>query len=307
MMKFFKIFFQDVKEFVQLTNVQISEKRKVMLYFQLLILVTLIILQYFYPLRWIQFGIFPALLELALFYVSVSFLINIIRVFFVSFYRKKNNLAPDYYDNLILAFDNLTSVTIYTVFLILLFYLLGVDMKSFFTSIALFAVAITLIFKDIIVNFINGIMIMFSGNVKLRDYITVDNYKGRIINITLQNVELKSDDGDIIYVPNTIFNNKEMINYSKSNVKKIKYNFHIKYEFFNSITKLEKHLISRLTKEFENLVSEDNVILKIINTDKEGANTTLEILVTKYSFKIEEKLIRYCSYEIVDFISSLKK
>ncbi len=302
-----KQFLIEIKEILKLTNLHISKKRKITMYAQLFTVVLLIILQYFYPQKWIQYGIMPAILELVLFYLSISFIVNLIRIFFVSFYRKKNNLAPDHYDNLILAFDNLNSITINFIFLVLLFYLLGVDMKSFFTTIALFAVAITILFKEIFANFINGLRLMFSGNVKLREYITIDNYKGKIVNITLQNVELKTDDGDIVYVPNSIFMDKEVINYSKNSIKKINYSFLFPAEFYSEIPKLEKYLVKKISEEFANLVNPENIFIKIKTLIKDGSNLTLEVLVTKYSFKIEEKIIRFSSYEIVAFISKLNK
>ena len=68
----------------------------------------------------------------------------------------------------------------------------------------LIAFLILLAFKDIVPNFISGVMIKKKKSLKVGEFINILNTKGNIIKITLLETQIKTKEGDIIHIPNVL-------------------------------------------------------------------------------------------------------
>jgi len=78
-------------------------------------------------------------------------------------------------------------------------------LKDIFIFIIVFLVfLIILAFKDVVPNFISGVLIMKKKSLKVGEFINILNSKGNIIKITLLETQIKTKEGDIIHIPNVL-------------------------------------------------------------------------------------------------------
>ena len=69
--------------------------------------------------------------------------------------------------------------------------------------------------KDVVANFFGGIVVMLNRPFKVGDSIISGKIEGTVMSIGLYATYLKTDDGNTLYVPNSIFNNSEILTVSK--------------------------------------------------------------------------------------------
>jgi small conductance mechanosensitive channel len=77
--------------------------------------------------------------------------------------------------------------------------------------IVLIGIFILLGVKDFIPNIISGIILNQKGTIKKGDEITVQNVKGKVIEITLLETRLETKKGDLIIIPNANLTKNEII------------------------------------------------------------------------------------------------
>ncbi len=117
-------------------------------------------------------------------------------------------------------------------------------------------------------------IILFSSDFKNGDYVKIGEFKGRIKDITFINLKLITDEGDIVFILNSLIFQKEVINFSKVKTKRIIYDFEIEKSLFPKIRKVEKSILKNLITEFEEIIEiEKNISLSVMEfIDREEYN-----------------------------------
>jgi small-conductance mechanosensitive channel len=300
------LIFKLIISILSLKYFKISEKKRKIIFIQIFLFFLFIFLKEYLDKNFEEHFYLILISEIIILYISINLIMSFIRVLIISAYKKKHKYKREYTDNLIIGIDRLSLLLSHIIFFIILLKISGINITVFLTTLGIFAVALVLIFKDIITNIIYGLILMFTSEVKLKEYIKIGEFKGRIINMNFLNIEIKTDDGDIVYVPNSKIFNEEIINYSKSSIKKIRYDFNLDFAFFGEVEKLEKKISQALQQEFDGLIVEDNVKIKVNQIASSRVLLTLEITVTKYNFIVEANIIRFISMFILKFIHKEK-
>jgi len=239
-------------------------------------------------------------LQILITYLGLNLLFHYLRILLLRAYLRKHKYPPTHYDNLVLAINKLSIFAYHIIFIFLLFGILGVQITTFLTSISIFAVALVLIFREYIVNFINGTIVMFSKDIKLGNYVKVGDVKGRITDINFLNTELKTDEGDTIFVPNSTILTKEVVNYSKSEIKTLLLDFSIDVKHGDRTDVLEKLLREQLVLDYVALNENFFTVNKI---EKETMLFTLRIPISSYKYNKEQKVRNICSRTIIQFMN----
>lgn len=297
-----------IKELVSKNKIQISRERKIEILTKFIILIILAFFFFATPQndstkpKW-----FLALLDLTLYFLIINIIVHIFRAIIVSVYRKRNKFAEDYYDNFINGMNKISFLVTMIIFFPTVLYYFGIAIKSFLTTLGLFSVAIAWIFKEKISNLIEGITIMFSDDIRLKDYIDVKGIHGRVIAVNFNSTQLQTDDGDIAYIPNFLVLNTEFINYSKGDIKRIKYEFKLSIDYFGKVEKLENFLSKGLLKKFNDLIKEETIALRVDSIDKNSASMSLILYVTRFNFTVDSKVKRHISREILRFLDRESK
>lgn len=105
-----------------------------------------------------------------------------------------------------------TSYIIYPVTLVMILGVFGLPVSSVGAAIGLIGLGISFALKDMIANFISGIMILVNRPFKIGDQIKVGEEEGTVKDIQIRATDIKTYDGRKVIVPNSQLYNGVVIN-----------------------------------------------------------------------------------------------
>jgi len=182
-----------------------------------------------------------------IFLLSANLIVSLGGFLTLRFYLRKRDdykLQP----NFILGVDRIAGILNSIALLISLMLAFGIRPLEFLTSITIVAAAIALLTKDYITNIVNGLIMMFSDQLEIGDKIQVGRHTGFIRDITLINLVLKSDSGEIILIPNNMALTTDVVNFSKNNTHQVIFDVEISAANEIHLAPLEEKLVSILQK-----------------------------------------------------------
>ncbi|WP_057939533.1 mechanosensitive ion channel family protein [Algoriphagus resistens] len=213
-----------------------------------------------------------------IFLISGNLIISLARIITLQFYLKRteeSRVQP----NFVIGIDRLATLMNMIVVLVASILVFGIEPLKFLTSITIVAAAIALLTKDYITNIVNGLIIMFSDQLEIGDKILIGKNVGFIRDITLINMVLKSETGEIIIVPNTLALTSEVVNYSKNNSHQVILDSEIPFYSAIQLNDLEKRLNESLIA-FSDYVYVGGAQLNVIERKPES-------IIIRYQFPIK--------------------
>jgi small-conductance mechanosensitive channel len=183
----------------------------------------------------------PELFEHTLFRVMVGFLIvEASKQVILLTYKPDNPKRKK--DNFTIGINHISKIIYGVLMTAIVMSLLNISIKEALTTLSLLAAALVVMTKDYISNVINGMYITFTKLVNIGDQVAIGNSRGKILDITLTNVHLLSEDDDIIYIPNNKVFSEEIINYTRRELKKSYIDFQVNPYTLSDINVIEKTL-----------------------------------------------------------------
>ena len=140
------------------------------------------------------------------------------------YFRKKGERKRDHFVVTITQVAYLIAGVLLFFMLLLLF---RVNIREFLTSMSLVAAALALVFKDYVSNALNGMIFMFSDTFTVGDLVRIGNHKGRIEGINLLNVQLRTDNDELVLIANNLVLELVTVNYSKGSYHTITVEFSV--------------------------------------------------------------------------------
>lgn len=258
-----------------------ENKRRRNFFFKLILLLILVVV--FKSKTWLtpfftNYVILADVVRALIFLLSGNLIISLVRIITLQFYLKRteeSRVQP----NFVIGIDRLATLMNMIVVLVASILIFGVEPLKFLTSITIVAAAIALLTKDYITNIVNGLIIMFSDQLEIGDKILIGKNVGFIRDITLINMVLKSETGEIIIVPNSLALTSEVVNYSKHNSHQVIFDSEIPFYSAIQLNDLEKTLNESLTA-FSDYVYVDGAQLNIIERKPES-------IIIRYQFPIK--------------------
>lgn len=246
------------------------------------------------------------IMQLTIFYLIINIILNLSRRFINFVYKKRNKFSYDHIDNFTLAVRRIVSLTNALVVFNLILTYFGFNLQTIITSISIVAVALAILFKDILTNFITGFALMFSDDFKLKDYVKIGDSKGRIVDLSFSKLKLRTDDGNFISISNTTAFNSDLINYSKSKKKRVIVDFALNSVYYKFYDELEESISNKVCTEFNEVIEKESFIIKPINIKKDETEFRIEIITNKYNFKIENKIKKFTTKALIRFLAEKK-
>ena len=78
----------------------------------------------------------------------------------------------------------------------------GIDFATMLGALGLTSVAIGFSLKDVLSNYISGVILLAARPFHIGDQVVIENYEGTITQVQLRSTTLKTYDGRMIYIPN---------------------------------------------------------------------------------------------------------
>jgi small-conductance mechanosensitive channel len=214
-------------------------------------------------------------------------------------YRKSKKIGHQKKDNITVGMMNLYYLILFIAFILLTLSFLDIDLKTLFTTLSIVAAAIAIVSKDFLSALLAGFIITFSKELSIGDEVKIGQYKGKIIDINLTKVNIKTEDDDIIFIPNDKAYNNEIINFTKVDNKKVNVRFELPFASVESVEKLEQDLIDTL-KEYHMYLNKNSFNLKITEVEKEGISFNFQYTLDKNNLEIEKEIRRKTIRKVID-------
>lgn len=118
---------------------------------------------------------------------------------------------------------------IYTVTLLLVLHVLGVNTAGIVAMVGAASLAVGLALKDALANIASGLLLLFLRPFKAGDYIECGSIKGSIVGIGLFNTTFRTIDGLFVSAPNTTLWGLPIVNFSKNPLRRLEITIGIDY------------------------------------------------------------------------------
>lgn len=237
-------------------------------------------------------------------FLSSSVAVSLLRFFIVTAYRQRVRIPLGSHDNFILGMDATARTVVLFITAGSIFPIFGIPFSTFLTSLSLIAVALVILFKDYLLNFFDGYRLLFSNDFLIGDYIKTKNTpKGKIMDVTYRATKIRTDEGDVVFIPNATLMGDETTNFSKQH-KRLHVPFSIDLKKLTTIDELETFITERLQPVLQQLQKKDKIIFHITKVSNDTIECTVEIPVDKYSFANEAMLKTTVYKAVFDYAKS---
>jgi small-conductance mechanosensitive channel len=240
------------------------------------------------------------LVGIALFLMFLDF----VQFVTVRWYRRRHKVRSN--DNFIIGIGHIYSILLVIGIIIGLFSLFQINVRELFTSLSIIFAGIAILTKDYISNLINGMIITFSGQLSIGDNVSIGQHRGKIVDITLQNIHLLNDDDDMIFIPNNMVLNSEVVNYTKREIKRTSIDFEIDLKYLTNVESLERTLIETLTPFYE-LIKTDSYYLRVAEVKKDAVAMKFQYILKDPNKELERQIRRRTIRRLVEIISEREK
>ncbi|HAI74835.1 MAG TPA: Mechanosensitive ion channel [Microscillaceae bacterium] len=235
------------------------------------------------------------------FYLTAHLVLDAVRILFVRVYSARTQIAEFHRDNFLLGVRQIYSLLLFIIGVFSAFIFFRIAIREFFTSISIVAAALALLSKDYISNMINGMILMFSDRLSLGDYVKIGQHKGRIVDITLLNIQMASDDDEFVYIPNNMVLSTEFVNYSKKSANRISIEFEVAYTHLQDLGLLEQQLIEALS-EYQQFIKPQSYNLKTGAIFKDAAILKFQYEILEPNTDMEYKIRRIVARKVIDYM-----
>ncbi|MCB0530760.1 MAG: mechanosensitive ion channel [Lewinellaceae bacterium] len=249
--------------------------------------------------------------KLAQYYIDVVsgiaiflLLLDFVQVLVVNFYRRRHRIRGD--DNFVVGIGQIYSIVLVLGLGVGLLSLFQIQIREVLTSLSIIFAGLVLLTKDYVSNMINGMIMTFSGELSIGDNIRIGQHRGKIVDITLQNIHLINDDDDVIYIPNSVFLTTDIVNFTKREIKRTSLDFEIDLKYLETVEELERILIEAL-QPYQDLIKENSYYLRVAEVNRMGVVMKFQYILKEPNKDLERAIRRTAIRRLVKIISGREK
>ncbi|HRG31769.1 MAG: mechanosensitive ion channel [Saprospiraceae bacterium] len=223
--------------------------------------------------------------QFLLFWLSINLIVR----FNQFVYRKRKKLGHKYSDNVIVGLQNIYYLLTTLAIIVMIVGFFGIEFSKFLTALSIVAAAIAIISKDLVSDILTGILLSFSKDIALGDYVRIGDYKGRVMDINIYKIILHNEDDDIIYIPNSKAYFSDIVNYTQKEIRKYNVEFSIPTD--NDVTLDElKRTMDKTFVDYKNYLDPNSEKLKITAINKDDFRYKIQFKLNQVNPKIAEEI-----------------
>lgn len=156
---------------------------------------------------------------------------------------------------------------------------LGIDTSGLTALVTSLGVCVGLAVNGALSNLAGGILIIFTRPFKVDDYIEVEgtnNVSGTVEDIRIVTTKLRTPDNKVIYVPNGVLSNSNIINYSEKETRRVDFVFSVDYS--NDFEKA-KALVAAICESHALVLSDPAPFIRVSEHGANGVTITTRVWV----------------------------
>ena len=263
-----------------------------------LALLYLLVIRYFlFELLGPYYNVVTIAIKFSAFILALDILNDLLKYF----YRRRFDLAPGQHDNITLGLNNIYLILVIMASLATVIALFGINPKELFTSLSIVAAGIAIVSKEYFMDIISGMYIAFSREVVIDDQVQIGEHTGKVLDISIAKIALLNEDDDILYIPNHKFFNSDVINYSKSPVRKATVEFEIELQSMTTLEELQKELENALL-DYQDYIAPDSFNLRIVKIYKDYLSLKFQYDLNVQDRGMERDIRKKTVRRVVNFI-----
>lgn len=241
-----------------------------------------------------------AVTNIAIFLMFVDF----VQFFTLTTYRRRHKVWAE--DNFTIGIGLIYTILLAIGIIVGILSLFRINVRDLFTSLSIIFAGLAILSKDYISNMINGMIITFSGQLTIGDNVSIGQHRGKITDITLSSLHIQNDDDDVIYIPNNVVLNAEVVNYTKREIKRTSIDFEIYMKYLMSVEQLEQQLIEALSP-FNELIKPDSYYLRVAEVKKDSVALKFQYILQQPNKDLERQIRRKTIRRLVEIIGEREK
>lgn len=106
------------------------------------------------------------------------------------------------------------SIVIYTIILLMILSLFGIDIRPILAGAGVIGLAIGFGAQSLVKDFVSGLFILVENQYGIGDKVKISSFEGKVIRITMRSTVLKNDEGQTYYISNGLI--KDVTNLSQN-------------------------------------------------------------------------------------------
>ncbi|NUO01096.1 MAG: mechanosensitive ion channel family protein [Saprospiraceae bacterium] len=236
-------------------------------------------------------------------FLVFAFAANLLIVLLSAFYRKQKQVPKGSADNVIRGLENIYYILLTGAVIMTVLGFWGIDYARLFTSLSIVAAAIAILAKDFIAEIISGIIISFSREVHIGDYLKIGDYKGKITDINFTKIALLNEDDDVIFIPNSTVFSSEIINYTKKGIRRVNIEFEINIQHLKTIEALEADLIETLS-DYHKHIEKNSFALRTVTISKDSLELKFQYVLHRIDRDLEREIRRKTVRRVVNYVKA---
>ncbi len=150
--------------------------------------------------------------------------------------------------------------------------ILGVNLSSLVAILAAIGFAVGMALQGSLGNFASGILILTLRPYKASDWIQVEDYFGKVVEIGIFSTLITSPGGKALTIPNSKITDEVVVNFSRS--KRVRLELQITMPYSESFPKV-KQIIEEALKEVPEVLQETEVLIGIENFDSHSIQISI--------------------------------
>lgn len=172
---------------------------------------------------------------------------------------------------------SLIGITLKLLIVLSVMQMIGVEVTSFIAVLATAGLAIGMALQGTLQNFAGGVIILLLKPFKVGDYIEQGSNTGSVTSIQIFNTVLNTPDNKVIIVPNSQLATNSLINYTKSETRRVDVSIGISYG--ESIDKARKVLLNLASTYPVVLQEPDGPVVHVTSLGESAVNLQLRLWV----------------------------
>ena len=239
-------------------------------------------------------------------FVSILVALNIALVLFNDLYRRRKGLAPKQEDAILLGLQNVYYILVVLISFAAGVTLYGLELREVFYSLSIIAAALAIVTKDFLAEILSGLIMSFSGQLSVGDYISVGNIKGRVSTLTITKTVLLNEDDDLVHLPNTKVFGGELVNYTQRMQRRVSIEFEVALANIPSVDDFEASLIAAL-HDYEEQIVPGSHSLRVVDLKKDSAEFKFRYTLHERSLSVERDIRRKTSRTVINYIQGVSQ
>ncbi|MGB4439808.1 MAG: mechanosensitive ion channel family protein [Sedimentibacter sp.] len=177
------------------------------------------------------------------------------------------------------------------------------QLSSILTGIGIGGAALALASQDLIKNFFGGFVILTDKSFSVGDWIRVDSFEGTVEELGLRSTKIRTIDKEIVTVPNSRFADRELINCSLRENRRV--NFTVGAVYDTQPEKL-KNVISQIKSMLDNhpMVKEDTALVKFDKFSSSSLDIVVQYLTNTADYTEYMNIKHDINFKIIDIFNN---